>query len=124
MRDRSLTWPDISYYLNCGLEQAKQFYKRHLANQTLPPKTIVKKTITTGRVGLEIKKIVSENPKTPYRKIPGILKERIGENFNTPIPSASTVEKFLLKNKLIHKVCLKKVSNYLTTGIPQCKESS
>jgi hypothetical protein len=95
MRDKfDISFADISAILDCGSEQAKKFYQRCKLNSILPPKTIIKKSLTNGRIGIEIKRIIQENGKTPYRKIPEILKEKFGNE--TPIPSASR-EIFTLK---------------------------
>jgi hypothetical protein len=72
----------------------------------LPTKSIVKKRITDGRVGLAIKKIVWESRKTPIRKYPQKLLKSLGPNFK--IPSYSTIEKFLIDSNLKHKVLLRK----------------
>jgi len=106
MREKDISFSEISYCLDIGLSQAKMFMSRNELMKQLPPKTEVKKRLTDGRVGLEIIRIVWESPRTPVRKCPSLLKERLTPG--TPIPAWQTIERYLLNNNLQHKVMLKK----------------
>src|SRR5690349_7881709 len=68
----------------------------------LPPKPIIKKTITTGRISLESKKIVKDNSTITVRDIEKVLREKYNDS-KVPIhiPSKSTINRFLLKNQLV-----------------------
>ena len=60
-----------------------------------------------GKMGLEIKKIIKEKPTISIRKVEGILKSGL---FNDkPIPTRSTIHKFLKDNQLEKSTLLQKV---------------
>src|SRR5690242_19197511 len=104
MRERDMSFSVIAEVLDSNREQAKKVHQRHKLNASLPPKDIIRKRKTDGLIGLEIKKIVQESPRTPVRKIPQLLKEKFGDEAD--IPSVTTIENFLLQNKLVHKTML------------------
>jgi hypothetical protein len=68
MKELNISYVNIAFSLDIGVSQAKTFVCRHEFTKDLSPKTIVKKRITDGRIGLEIKRICLENPRTPIRK--------------------------------------------------------
>lgn len=97
-RELNMSYKDIGYILDMKPDRAKKFMSRDILNGTLPPPVKVSKRITDGRVGLAIKRIYQEDPKTPYRSVPAKLKSLLSEDMK--IPSASSVQKFLLSNDL------------------------
>jgi hypothetical protein len=99
---------NIAFSLDIGVSQAKTFVCRHEFTKDLPPKTIVKKRITDGRMCLEIKRICWENPRSPIRKYPQILMSLFEES--KPIPKWPTIENDFSKMTKNTKFFLKKFS--------------
>ena len=62
----------------------------------LPPKEKLSKSSIKGRLALLTKKIVFENPKIPFRDIPGKVIEVIGPD--EEVPSYKSFERFLKKS--------------------------
>jgi hypothetical protein len=77
----------------------KTWWARNRLLVDLPPKPIISKTKTGGRVGLKIKKLVQENPKITARDIVGELQAQFPDEKD--LPKKSTINNFLLKNKLV-----------------------
>ena len=80
------------------------------ANVGLAPKVIVKKTLTSGKIGVEIKRLNRENPQLAVRDYPAKLREIFGDenDSETRVPEKSTIGNFLLQNKLVPKKLIKK----------------
>ena len=83
------------------------FWSRYQHVKGLPPKIKTSKSMINGKMGLEIKKIIKEKPTISIRKVEGILKSGL---FNDkPIPTRSTIHKFLKDNQLEKSTLLQKV---------------
>jgi uncharacterized metal-binding protein len=82
-----ITWKDIGIAFNKEPNTIQEAMERYNEVYNLPPKIITKKSIITPDIGRNIKSIVKDNPKTPYRKINKLLREKI-DNLNI-IPSSS-----------------------------------
>lgn len=106
MADAGCTNKQIAAATGKKAEAIRQWLVKYRLNQSLPPKVIVDKTITSGRTSLEIKRLISDNPKLTIRDIERKLKDAAGPYKRTP--SKSTIGRFLIKNNLVMIKLLKK----------------
>ena len=67
----------------------RKFWQRYKAIEGLPPKPIIDKSITAGRVGAKIKKAYREDGYKSVSDITALVEAEIGPNNRTP--SRSTV---------------------------------
>ena len=84
----------------------RKWYCKNRANFELPEKPKITKKKTDGRVGLQIKKIVSETPQISVRNLTSALTTSLGPKM--PCPSASTINRYLLQNELVVVKLLRK----------------
>ena len=82
------------------------FYCKWKLIKDLPPKDVIPRGKIKGRMGLIIKKIISENPKIGYRSIAGQIAAEMPDA--TWIPKPSTILLFLKKNQMEKKQLLVK----------------
>jgi hypothetical protein len=94
----NIKWKDISKYTGHTENSLKHFWRSYVAVQEIGPKPVIKKRITDGRVGLQIKAICSENPRMSIRDIEVELRKRIEPQ--TPTPKKSEIGRFLALNDL------------------------
>jgi len=59
----------------------------------LPPKVVAKKTKITPVIGRELKSIIKQSPKTPYREQKGMFEERLSDL--TDVSSSSSIQRYL-----------------------------
>ncbi len=91
--NQQIPYPKIAQELGISLSCIKMYVlrKRELAELGHAPK--VRKRITDNGVGSSIRSVVIENPKTPYRAIPGLLQELHPQL--SAIPAARTCLQYL-----------------------------
>ena len=89
-------YEQIAVSINKSVSCVKIILNRDKFTLDLPPKTRVVKRVTDGRIGQRLKEIITSNPRTPYRKLPGVLNSSM--TAGTRIPSASTCQRFLKEN--------------------------
>ena len=92
--------------LNKSENAIQKFWSKYRLLEDLPPKPLIRKRLTNGPVGLEIKKIVRDNPTVPVRVIEKQLKEKF-EGIR-PTPKKSGIHNFLMENGLVMVKLLKK----------------
>ncbi|ORY47909.1 hypothetical protein BCR33DRAFT_714957 [Rhizoclosmatium globosum] len=66
----------------------RQWFCEYEKNKDLPPKPSLRKRITDGRTGLQLKNIIKDNPAMSIRRV--------------VVPSKSTIHRFELQNSLSH----------------------
>ncbi len=98
MKEVGASWKDIAKAVGKNITAVKMYWKRTHEREFLPPKEIIKKTLTSGRTGYVIKSITKESPLLPVRDLQVELQRRLGPD--TPCPKKSTINNFLLKNNL------------------------
>lgn len=96
----------VGVALNKSENAIQKFWSKYRLLLTLPPKPVIRKRLTNGPVGLEIKRIVQENPTVPVRDIEMQLREKF-EGFR-PTPKKTVIHDFLLENDLKMVKLLKK----------------
>jgi hypothetical protein len=96
LKNLGWTWKNIGIAVDKKPETCRTFWKRYKLNKDLPEKTIIRKSIITGYMGLKIKEAIRDNPKISAQKIFGSLKNDLGEE--TALPSKSTIIRFLNEN--------------------------
>jgi hypothetical protein len=70
----------IATVIGKSVASIKMFYPQWKLNSTLPPKLINNRTKIDGRMGLLIKKQVSETPKLGLKKLAAIIKGKVSED--------------------------------------------
>jgi len=83
----------IGLAVNKTAVAVKRYYQRYLKIKDLPPKIKVDRSITKGRTGPLITRIVQESPKISYRDIPAELKKRLPPG--TAIPGFMSCRRYL-----------------------------
>lgn len=105
----NISWVDLADAFNKPVDSVRKAITRFDLVKNLPSKIVVKNSKITPAIGREVKSIVKENPKTPYRDIPAILKQRLPNLSDTP--SSSTIQRYLnssgyKKIKLLRKALI------------------
>jgi IS30 family transposase len=96
LSEKGVSQKQIASVLEVSVSCVKvHLHRKRIAN-ALPPKVYISNKITDGRVGKKIKDIIKECPKTPYRGIKSVLEAQLGPE--TPLPSHSTIYRFLKDN--------------------------
>jgi hypothetical protein len=82
------------------------FLWRQCQGPDLPPKPILRHRITDGTIGVQIKKLVQDNPTIALRDIPGQLEKANADiGVEMTIPSYATIHRYLKRNVfVIHKL--------------------
>lgn len=101
MRARGFNAREIAEIVEAGHAQVRKFFQRHAAHHGLPPKPIVKKRLTSGRVGIAIKRIVQQCPWITLSDICKVLHEQYPTEKR--LPKKSTIWAFLQRNRLVRK---------------------
>ena len=96
----------IAKVIGVSRRTVASFHSKWNLNKDLPPKVKLAKTKINSRIGLFIKKIVSENPRIGYRAIPGKLAAEMPNA--TWIPKSRAILNFLKKNQMEKKQLLLK----------------
>lgn len=97
LRDAGQNWEFIAKMMNKNAKSLRSWWSRNKINFDLPPKTVVKKRKTDGRVGSAIKRVVAEKPTLPIRDIPAELKKIFGEEMD--LPKKTCIQEFLALNQ-------------------------
>ena len=99
MREDGIKYKVIAKILNKKESAIRAWWSRNRLLVGLPDKTIVSKKKTNGRIGLQIKRMIAEDPDLSVRDIEGLLhQEYQGEE---RVPKKSTICNFLKENKLV-----------------------
>ena len=96
----------IARALGKKVETVKAHIKRRNYLATLPEKTVVRKSVMSGRVGLLTKKAVLGNSTISVRDIPALLVDKLGPDFVPP--SKSTIHRYLQDARLAYVFLPKK----------------
>lgn len=99
LREDEVKWSTISKVIQKSEAALKTWWVRNRLLVDLPPKPIISKKKTGGRVGLQIKKLVQENPKLSSRDLVGELRTQFSAEKD--LPHKTTINNFLLENKLV-----------------------
>lgn len=110
LKDNGDSWETIGIALNKNKDAVRMWWERNASLRDLPPKVVARKRLTDGRVGLIIKKTVSENPKISVRQLQSKLKEYFDEVGTSPsrLPKKTAIDDYLIRNKLVVVKLLKK----------------
>lgn len=103
---QNMSSASIARMMNFKPGRVRMIKHRNKPENFLPPKPKVHKRLTDGRVGLAIKRMISENGNLTANKIIAKLKDEIKDG--TPIPSKRTVCRFLQVNGYIIRVLKRK----------------
>jgi hypothetical protein len=106
LKSNGVTWKAIGDALGKKGQSVRAFWLRYRAIQGLPPKPIIDKSITAGRVGARIKKAYQEDGYRSVSDITALVKAEIGPENRTP--SRSTVYAYMKKQGLKKHKLLKK----------------
>ena len=98
LKESGTSWKVIGEVLGKSPRKLRAWYSRNRVNFDLPPKTIIKKRITDGRIGSAIKRIAKEKPTLPVRDYMAELSAVFGPD--KEIPKKSSINNFLLENGL------------------------
>ena len=109
LRNNNVKWKIISQTVNKSETALRKWWEKYQKLKDLPPKPKIDNTLTTGRIGLQIKKLIKDNPKISVRDIEGELKKLFGQA--TKIPSYRTIHRYLQKNQIVVIKLLKKTIN-------------
>jgi transposase len=110
LREAEVSWKAIGQAIGKQPAAVKKYWQRNAALRGLPEKPKLSNSKTDGRVGLIIKKIVSENPKMSIADITYELNQRyeaLGLD-TSELPKRSTIHEFLRKNQIVVVRLLKK----------------
>lgn len=92
MRERSVSWSDIGYFLNVSPDAARMALKRADDVQQLGEKIVVKKSKFSTPVLLKVKELARNDSKVTIRDLVGELAKQFPDQ---TIPSKSTVQRHL-----------------------------
>lgn len=111
LRKANVPWKVIGATVNKKPGALRIYWQRLQQTINLPPKPKIDKSITSGRVGLQIKKLVHQNPQLTIKDTEVELKKALGPNIRIPKPTS--IGNFLKKNNLVLVKLLQKplVSN-------------
>ena len=92
--------------LGIQVDTFKRFLDRDKPCKQLPPKIVIKNKVITGKMGIEIKRLVEGNSNIAIRDIPSSLVSKLGAE--TPIVSHSSVQRYMKSNHFENVKLLKK----------------
>ena len=98
MREEEISYAVIAKILNKKESAIRAWWSRNRLLIGLPDKIIVSKKKTDGRIGLQIKRIVQEDPEISVREIERVLLAEYQDPKR--VPKKSTISNFLQVNKL------------------------
>lgn len=99
LKRAKVRWAVIASTMKLPEGSLRMWWSKNRKELDLPPKDKIAKTLTSGRTGLQIKRIASEQPRIPIRDYPAEL-EKVCKP-GTRIPTKSTIHRFLKENELI-----------------------
>ena len=67
LKNDNIKWTSISKILNKNCKSLMNWYAKYQLIKDLPPKPKIDKSKTSGRIGLQIKKITQNNPNISIR---------------------------------------------------------
>ena len=96
----------IAEIFDTSRDRIARFIARTKEKENLPPKVNLRTTLTDGRIGNSIKRIVRDNPSIAYRDI----RDAIILNGSDPeaTPAYSTIRRFLKDQGFLRKKLVKK----------------
>lgn len=101
LRKGGAKWDTIGELLGNPGDAVRRWWGRNKLIIDLPPVPKVSKSTIKPAVGLEIKRIIRENPNIGVRKIPGMLEEAgLTGSESTTTPSYVTIWKYIRRNEL------------------------
>ena len=100
MKYLELTWKDIAYVVDHPIGTCRDFYRLWKKNHSLPPKTIVSHRKLNGSPGLQIKKMLMEDPSLTLRQIQSSLEVDV---------SHETIRHFLMENNYFVAKAIRKI---------------
>ncbi|KAJ3287142.1 hypothetical protein HDU79_005942 [Rhizoclosmatium sp. JEL0117] len=100
LREAKVSWNVIAEKLGKKPGALRQWFCEYEKNKDLPPKPSLRKRITDGRTGLQLKNIIKDNPAMSVRDLKVELAARLGPG--VVVPSKSTIHRFELQNHLSH----------------------
>jgi len=99
LRRENIKWDVISELLGKKTNALKKWFSKNRINLDLPPKPIISKRLTDGRIGLQIKKLVQEKPNLSIRDLERELQKLYPEK--TDLPKRTCIHSFCNLNGLI-----------------------
>ena len=101
LRGWNWTWDSIGEATEQKPTTLRKFWERYNLLKDLPPKTVIRKSKVTSRIGLQIKQEVRSNPRVSVRKLESMVNASISDK-DAKI-SRSTVQRYLIDNGLVSK---------------------
>jgi transposase len=96
LRRDKVSWDTIGRILGKKPGALRQWWHKNSHLVDLPPAPKISKSKTNSRIGLQIKKIVTDNPRIPFRDIPAELAKVVSNQ--EAIPQKTVIHKYLQEN--------------------------
>jgi hypothetical protein len=106
LREDDVKWSTIAKAVQKSEGALMTWWNRNRLLVDLPPKTVVSKKKTAGRVGMQIKRLVNSNRKYTVREMEVLLQAANPDKKD--LPKKSTINKYLLANDLVIVKLLKR----------------
>jgi hypothetical protein len=95
-KSQNLTWKVIANIVGSKPETVRCAYRRESQKRLLAPKEKVSKSKINGRLGLQLKNILEENPFQTYSELSNKLKLEFPD-ISEP-PGKQSIRRFMIKN--------------------------
>jgi Transposase len=112
MHEKDFSCADLAYVLELNKQQVYNCLQRMTDVEEMGAKVVTRSRSHGAAVKLAISKIMSKNPRTPYRDLPGLLKKDLPDGVD--IPSASTCQRYLKEIGFENKKAVKR--NFISTS--------
>ena len=99
LRSANVSWKVIGATIQKKPTALRKWWEKNRLIIDLPPKPKIDKSLTSGRVGLQIKKLLECNPQLTIPDIEVELRKVLPPE--TRIPKRTTISNYLKKNKLV-----------------------
>jgi hypothetical protein len=106
LREDDVKWSTIAKAVQKSEGALMTWWNRNRLLVDLPPKTVVSKKKTAGRVGMQIKRLVNSNRKYTVREMEVLLQAANPDKKD--LPKKSTINTYLLANDLVIVKLLKR----------------
>ena len=113
LRENNIPWSTIGQLLNKNPANLRKWYSKYKFNSTLPKKIKVDNSKTSGRIGLQIKKITQDNPKITIRDTSVELQKLNPSKTDLPTTIHNFFSKIQLQNNQIIKKPLFSIKNQI-----------